>query len=171
MSPLLPNRPEDDEEFLARLVRQSGNPVVEPRPEHIAQVRSAIFARLETPVSTRRRNVAWFAVAFVVAASLLILFALPWLRTRILDDREVAKQTDRQEHRNEDFGGKEPGASWPAHAAIDARREGAVVATAWGSARRDLDLALLPAYCWPVSASQTKSVSALLPAELSDQSN
>lgn len=171
MSPLLPNRPEDDEELLARLVREAGDPVVEPRPEHIAQVRSAIFKRLGTPAAGRRRNVAWIAVACVVAASLLAFFALPWLRTRILDDRDVAKQPDRQEKRNEDRGGKEHDASWPEHATTDAHREGAMVAAAWGNARRDLDLTLLPAYSWPVSASQAASVSILLPAELSDRSN
>ena len=51
-----PDRPDQDEEFLSRLVSEAGDPTVEPRPEHVADLRARILDRLGPPRTDRRSD-------------------------------------------------------------------------------------------------------------------
>ena len=101
-----------DEELIGRMIAEAGNPAVEPRAEHVADLRSLILSR----IPPARRTVLWkrpmvlgsgIAAAFVAAAVLLMisrpanawpevaqaLQGRPWVHTRTVgpDGKEASE--------------------------------------------------------------------------------
>jgi len=67
------DRPDDDE-LIARLVREAGDPRVEPRHEHVAALRALLLDRLGPP---RPRKARWLAGSVLAAAC--VMAGLAWL--------------------------------------------------------------------------------------------
>lgn len=70
------DRPDDDD-LIVRLVRDAGDPRVEPRPEHVAALRARLLDRLGPPRAARPRRARWLAGSGLAAACLLA--GLAWL--------------------------------------------------------------------------------------------
>lgn len=146
MSRPTPDRP--DQELLSRLVFEAGDPTVEPRPEHIADLRARIHDRLGPPRTDRGRKARWLVIPGLAAACWLAILARP---------------------RGD---GKDPVAGHPGRQssggiAARPRRDPAGVA-AWLDARRDLDVSRLPAFSWPLQGSSPPSILTPIPPDLLD---
>jgi hypothetical protein len=63
--------PPEGDDLIARLVREAGDPRVEPRHEHVAAVRALLLGRLGPPRAGRPRNARRLAGAGLAAACLL----------------------------------------------------------------------------------------------------
>ena len=72
-----PERPEEDDDFLGELLSEAGDPKVEPRPEHVAELRALILDRLGSPRPRRRPRRLWLVAACLVAACLAAVVFWP----------------------------------------------------------------------------------------------
>jgi hypothetical protein len=70
----MPSRRDDDEDLIARLVSESGDPTVEPRPEHLAALRARLLDHLGPPRAARPWRM-WLLVGTALAACLLAVLA------------------------------------------------------------------------------------------------
>ena len=148
MSRPTPDRRDEDEEFLSRLVSEAGDPTVEPRPEHVADLRALIHDRLGPPQAGRLLRARWLVVAGLAAACWLAV--LVWPRGD----------------------GKGPVVGPPGRQASDQiatrSRQDPDGLAAWRDVRRGLDLAHLPAFSWPLQESPPPSVLTPIPPDLLD---
>jgi hypothetical protein len=137
MSRPTPDRP-DDEELLSRLVSEAGDPTVEPRPEHVADLRALIHDRLGPPRAGRPLRARWLIVAGLAAACWLALLVRPRGDGRHLStDPPGRRSSDETAGRS----GQDP--------------DGLAI---WRDIRRGLDVSRLPAFAWPVQQSSPPSV-------------
>src|SRR6516164_616480 len=72
-----PDRPDADEDVMSRLVSEAGDPKVEPRPEHVADLRALILDRLGPPRTDRRSRTRWLVVSGLAAACSVAVLAWP----------------------------------------------------------------------------------------------
>src|SRR5262245_50955564 len=72
-----PDRPDSDEDVMSRLVSEAGDPQVEPRPEHVADLRALILDRLGPPRTDRPSRTRWLVVSGLAAACLVAVLAWP----------------------------------------------------------------------------------------------
>ena len=148
MSRPTPDRPDEDEEFLSRLVSEAGDPKVEPRPEHVADLRALILDRLGPPRADRPSRTRWLVVSGLAAACLLAVLAWP----RGDGKNPVPGSSGRQ---SSDQIAPRP------------RQDPAGIA-AWRNVRRGLDLSEMPAFSWPLQESSPLSVLTSIPPDLLD---
>jgi hypothetical protein len=143
-----PDRPDPDEGFLSRLVSEAGDPTVEPRPEHVADLRALILDRLGPPRAHRPSRTRWLVVSGLAAACLVAVLAWP-----------------RGEGKN-----PVPGFSGlPSSDPITPRpRQAPTSVAAWGNVRRGLDLSEMPAFSWPLQESSCFSKLTSIPPDLLD---
>jgi hypothetical protein len=143
-----PDRSDADEDVISRLVLEAGEPTVEPRPEHVAELHALILDRLGPPRSDRPSRTVWLVVSGLAAACLVA--GLAWPRG--------------------DGMGRAPGAAGqPSREPVAARpREDPAGIAAWGNVRRGLDLAKIPDFSWPLQESACLSRSTSIPADLLD---
>ena len=66
------DRPDEDEDLMKRLVSESGDPNVEPRPEHVDALRMLLLDRLGPPRAARPRKTWWLVASGLAAACLLV---------------------------------------------------------------------------------------------------
>jgi hypothetical protein len=147
VSRLTPDRHNADD-VMSRLVLEAGDPVVEPRPEYIAELRALILSRLGPPRAGRPSMRLWLVASGLAAACLVVVLA--WPRG---DSKSQAP----------DLSGEQS----PDPIATRQRTEPTSI-TAWGNVRRDLDLAELPDFSWPLQESSRLSRSTSIPADLLD---
>jgi hypothetical protein len=147
MSRPTPDRP-DDEELLSRLVSEAGDPTVEPRPEHVADLRALIHDRLGPPRANRPLRARWLIVAGLAAACCLAL--LVWPRG---DDSHPSMYPPRRQP--------------PDKTAGRSQQDPDGLAT-WPDIRRGLDVSRLPAFAWPIQQSSPHSVLTQIPPDLLD---
>ncbi len=133
---------------MSRLVSEAGDPRVEARPEHVADLRALILERLGPPPVDRRSRTRWLMVAGLAAACLLAVVAWP---------RGDGKGpvSDPPEPR---FSGG---------VALRPRQDPAGL-DAWLNVRKGLDVSEMPAFSWPVQGSSTLSASTSIPPDLLD---
>jgi hypothetical protein len=143
-----PDRPDQDEEFLSRLVFEAGDPTVEPRPEHVADLRARILDRLGPPRTDRDLKARWLVIPGLVAACWLAV--LVWPRGEGTDT--VVGHPGRQS--------TDGIAARPQQDAADV--------AAWRDARRGLDVSRLPAFSWPLQGSSPPSILTPIPPDLLD---
>jgi hypothetical protein len=133
---------------MAQLVSEAGDPEVEPRPEHVADLRALIFDRLGPPRSDRTWRTRWLVASGLAAACLVAVLA--WPRGN----------------------GTNPGSGFsgqPSSDPITTRpAQNPTRVAAWGNVRRDLDLSEMPAYSWPLSESSRHSRLTAIPSDLLD---
>lgn len=72
MPPAMPEPPDDIEEQLRRDIALAGDPLVVPRPEHIARLRAVILARLEPPRPARRWKAPLLVGSGLAAAAVIV---------------------------------------------------------------------------------------------------
>jgi hypothetical protein len=130
VSRLMPDRPDEDEEFLSRLVREAGDPQVEPRPEHVAGLRALILDRLGPPRAARPWRTRLWAGSGLAAACLLAFFA--W---RGRDDKIPVPS---------------PPTNESAHRAAPRPPDDVDRIAAWRKYRRVLDGGEMPTFHWPL---------------------
>jgi hypothetical protein len=132
--------PPEDDALIGRLVREAGDPRVEPRPEHVDAVRSLLLDRLGPPRATRvpRTRRRWLAGSGLAAACLL--GGLAWLARH--DSPPV----------------KGPGASPP----------GPRGTLKGPDERRPRDEAEIPPFRWPLQETAALTVSSPIPPSLFD---
>jgi hypothetical protein len=133
---------------MSRLVFEAGDPTVEPRPEHVADLRALILSRLGPPRTDRPARTRWGIVSGLAAACLVA--ALAWPR---------GDRTDRVPGH--------AGQSSPEPIAPRPRQDPASIA-AWANVRRGLNLSEMPDYSWPLQESSHLSRLASIPADLLD---
>jgi hypothetical protein len=147
-----PDRPDsdadEDEDIISRLVSEAGDPQVEPRPEHVADLRALILDRLGPLRTDRPSRTRWLAVAGLAAACLVAVFAWP----------------------RGDSNNAVPGFSGrPSSDPITPRaREDPTGVAAWGNVRRGLNLSEVPAFSWPLQESARLSRLTSIPPDLLD---
>ena len=148
MSRPTPDRPEGDEELTSRLVSEAGDPTVEPRPEHVADLRALIHDRLGPPLVNRRMRARWLVVSGLAAACLLTVLA--WPRSNRKDSV--------------------PGSSRPQSSDESASRprQGAAGIAAWRNVRGSLEVSEIPAFSWPLQGSSPHPALTSLPPDLLD---
>jgi hypothetical protein len=140
----------DDEEFLSRLVAEAGDPKVEPRPEHVAELRAVIANRLWPRRADRPPWMSWPVICGLAAACLVAVFA--WLgRDGMHPDRGLGS-TGQQT--------SDPIALRP--------RKDRTAFDSWRSVRQDLDVSAMPGFSWPLEESPRLSVLTSIPADLLD---
>jgi hypothetical protein len=122
---------------MSRLVLEAGDPVIEPRPQHVAELRALILSRIGPPRSGRRSMTLWLVASGLAAACLVAVLA--WPRG---DGKGDAPTLSRRQS--------------PDPIAAGHRAEPSSIA-AWGNVRRDLDLAELPDFSWPLQESSRLS--------------
>jgi hypothetical protein len=133
---------------VSRLVFEAGDPEVEPRPEHVAHLRTLILDRLGPP----RNDWAWRTRGLVASglAAACLLAVLAWPRgdgTNPVPDSSGKQSSD-------------PITPRP-------RLEPTSVA-AWGNVRRGLNLSEIPPYSWPLPKPSRHSRLASIPPDLLD---
>jgi hypothetical protein len=143
-----PDQPDEDEEFMSRLVSEAGDPRVEPRPEHVADLGALILDRLGPPRTDRPSRTRWLVVSGLAAACLLAVVAWP----RGDGNGPVSDP---------------PGPQSSDQTALRSRQDPAGLA-AWRNVRRSLDMSEMPAFSWPVLGSSTRSASLSIPPDLLD---
>jgi hypothetical protein len=143
-----PDRSDDDEEFLSRLISEAGDPTVEPRPGHVADLRALIHDRLGPPRANRSSRALWLVVAGLAAACWLAV--LVWPRG---DGKGPVVGPPGRQSSDEIAARPLPD---PAGIAI------------WRDVRRGLDVSRLPAFAWPLQESSPPSVLAPIPPDLLD---
>ena len=148
MSRPTPDRPDADEDVVSRLVSEAGDPTVEPRPEHVADLRALILDRLGPPRTDRPSRTRWLVVSGLAAACLVAVLAWP-----------------RGDGKN-----PVPGFSGqPSSDPITPRpRQDPTGVAAWGNVRRGLNLSEMPAFSWPLQESSHLSRLTSIPADLLD---
>jgi hypothetical protein len=145
-----PDRPDEDQDeaTLSRLVSEAGDPTVEPRPGHVADLRALILDRLGPPRADRPSTAPWLVVSGLAAACLLA--ALVWPRGGGNGPAPGA-----------------PGRQSPNQVATRPRPDPAGLA-AWRNVRRDLDVSAMPAFSWPLQQPSGLSVLTAIPPDLLD---
>jgi hypothetical protein len=133
---------------MSRLVLEAGDPVIEPRPQHIAELRALILSRLGPPRSGRRPMTLWLVASGLAAACLVVVLVWP-----------------RGDGKSEALGLSGRQSTDPI--AAGRRAEPSSIA-AWGNVRRDLDLAELPDFSWPLQESSRLCRSTSIPVDLLD---
>ena len=133
---------------MSRLVSEAGDPTVEPRPEHVADLRALILDRLGPPRAHRRSTTRWLVVSGLAAACLVAVLAWP-----------------RGDGKN-----PVPGFSGqPSSDPMSPRpREDPTSVAAWGNVRRGLNLSEIPAFSWPLEESSRVSKLTSVPPDLLD---
>jgi len=143
-----PDRPDADEDVISRLVFEAGDPTVELRPEHVADLRALILDRLGPPLTGRPSRTRWLVVSGLAAACLVAVLARP---------RGDGK------HTVPGFSGQQ--SSDP----ITRRpRQDPTSVAAWGNVRRGLNLSEMPAFSWPLEESSRLSRLTSVPPDLLD---
>jgi hypothetical protein len=133
---------------MSQLVSEAGDPEVEPRPEHVADLRALILDRLGPPRTERPSRTPWLVASGLAAACLVAVLAWP-----------------RGDGKNPlpGFSGQ------PSSTPITPRsREGPTSLAAWGNVRRGLDLSKMPAFSWPLEESPRLSRLTTVPTDLLD---
>jgi hypothetical protein len=143
-----PDRPDQDEEFLSRLISEAGDPTVEPRPEHVADLHARILDRLGPPRPARDSRARWLVISGLVAACWLAVIVRP------RGDGKDPVISD-------------PGQQSTGEIAARPRSDSAGVA-AWREARQGLDVSHLPPFSWPLEGSSPPSILSPLPPDLLD---
>jgi len=144
----MPERLDEDDAFLAEVVGEAGDPKVDPRPEHVAELRSVIFDRLGPPRSRQRIRTRWLVVPGLAAACLAAVVV--WPRGNSAD--RIAGGSGRPP---EDPIAARP---LPDPAGIDC----------WRNIRQTLDVSEMPAFSWPLEGSSRLAVLTEIPADLLD---
>ena len=146
MSRLIPDRPDEDEDLLARLVAESGDPDVEPRPEHVAALRAKLLNRLGPHRAIQPWRTPWLMGASLAAACLLA--ALAWPRPEVENPAPDTSQSAPRVtlHPPDDPSG----------------------GAAWLSARSGLDGTQAPTFHWPIQETASLMVSSPVPPDLLD---
>jgi hypothetical protein len=144
----MPDRSDADDDLMSRLVFEARDPTIEPRPGHVAELRVLILSRLGPPRSGWLLRTRLLVVAAVAAACLVAVLAWPQGGSK----------------------GRAPGASGqqPPGQIVTRPREDPTSITAWGNVRRDLNLAEMPGFSWPLQKSSCLSRSTSIPADLLD---
>jgi hypothetical protein len=140
--------PDADEEILSRLVSEAGDPKVEPRPKHVADLRALMLDRLGPPQANRLSKTRWLVVPGLAAACLLGVLAWP----RGDGDSPVPVPPVRQSS------GEIAPRPQPDPAGI----------AAWRNVRRGLDVSEMPAFSWPLQESSPLTVMTSIPPDLFD---
>jgi hypothetical protein len=131
---------------MSRLVFEAGDPTVEPRPEHVADLRALILSRLGPPRTDWPSGTRWLLVSGLAAACLVA--ALAWPRGDRMDRVPGL-----------------PGQPSPEPIAPRARQAPASIAS-WANVRRGLNLSEMPDYSWPLQESSHLSRLTSVPADL-----
>ena len=133
---------------MSRLVFEAGDPTVEPRPEHVADLRALLLDRLGPPRTDRPSRTRWLVVSGLAAACSVAVLAWP----------------------RGDVKNPVPGFSGqPSSDPITPRpRQDPTSVAAWGNVRRDLNLSEMPAFSWPLQESSRLSRLASIPPDLLD---
>jgi hypothetical protein len=147
-----PDRPDADldEDVLSRLVSEAGDTTVEPRPEHVADLRALILDRLGPPHTRMDWSPGkrWLAISGLVAACLAAVLAWPrgdgTTPVRGLSGQQASDPITPR--RTQDPNG----------------------VAAWASVRRGLNLSEMPAYSWPLQDSSHLSGITSIPRDLLD---
>jgi hypothetical protein len=143
-----PDRPDADEDVISRLVSEAGDPKVEPRPEHVADLRALILDRLGPPRIDRPSRTRWLVVSGLAAACLVAVLAWP----RGNGKNPVPDSSGQQS--------SDPMTARPVQAPTDL--------AAWENVRRGLDLSEMPAFSWPLGDSSRLSRLTSIPPDLLD---
>jgi hypothetical protein len=144
----MPDRPDAGEDVMSRLVSEAGDPTVEPRPEHVADLRALILDRLGPPRTDRLSRARWLVVSGLAAACLVAVLAWP-----------------RGDGKNPVPGsGAEPSSD---PITLRPGQDPTGVA-AWGNLRRGLNLSEMPAFSWPLQESSRLSSLSSIPPDLLD---
>jgi hypothetical protein len=141
-----PERYDEDDAFLAELVSEAGDPKVEPRPEHVAELRALIFNRLGPARPKRRPRTLWLVAAGLAAACLAAVYFWP----RGDADARIAGGAGR------------PSANPIALAPLP--DQGGIAG--WRNIRRELDVSEMPAFSWPLEGPSRLAVLTEIPADL-----
>ena len=148
MSRPTPDPPDADEDVMSRLVFEAGDPTVEPRPEHVADLRALILDRLGPPRTDRPSRTRWLVVSGLAAACLVAVLA--WPRD---DGKKPVPDVSGQQS-------SDPIAPRP--------RQDPTDVAAWGIVRRGLNLSEMPDFSWPLQESSHLSRLTSIPADLLD---
>ena len=140
MSRLTPDQPDEDDDLLARLVCEAGDPKVVPRPEHVAELRARLLDRLGPRRRARSLRTRWLVGSGLAAACLLAVLAWP----RRGDTNRAAPQV--------------------ALRPLDVSSSRA----AWLETRRSLDGTDNATFNWPLQETVSLMVSSPIPADLLD---
>jgi hypothetical protein len=143
-----PERHDEDDAFIAELVSEAGDPKVEPRLEHVAELRVLILDRLGPARPRRRPRAWWLAVPGLAAACLAAVVIWPRGNT---EDRPVS------------------GSGRPSANPIASRPlpdQGGIAG--WRNIRQTLDVSEMPPFSWPLEGSSRLAVSTRIPADLLD---
>ncbi len=143
----MPDRPDDDE-LLSLLVSEAGDPQVELRPEHIAELRALLLDRLGPSRVNRPWRMPLLIGAALAASCLVAVFAWPRGNDKVPGANGSAGQTSPQ------ISPRPPQS--PARA------------IAWRDVRRELDVSEMPAFSWPLQESPRLTVAAAIPPDLLD---
>ena len=148
MSRPTPDPPDADEDVMSRLVFEAGDPTVEPRPEHVADLRALILSRLGPPRTDKPSRTRWLVVSGLAAACLVAVLAWP---------RGDGKKPI-------------PGfrAQQSSHPITPRPRQDSTSMATWGNVRRGLNLSEMPGYSWPLQGSSALSRLAPIPPDLLD---
>jgi hypothetical protein len=133
---------------MSRLVFEAGDPTVEPRPEHVADLRALILSRLGPPRTERPSRTRWLVVSGLAAAGLVAVLAWP--------------RGDGQNRVPGSSGQRSPDPITPRP------RQDPTSIAAWGNVRRGLDLSEMPDFSWPLQESSRLSRLSSIPADLLD---
>jgi hypothetical protein len=136
----------DDEDRMARLVSEAGDPRVEPRPEHVAALRTRLLDRLGPPRAVRPWTTRWLVVGSGLAAAGLLLAVFAWPR-HDLNDPEPGS-----------------GTSWVARQPLPQPPDDAT----WLATARNLDGANPATFNWPIPETSALLVSSPIPPDLLD---
>jgi hypothetical protein len=90
MRPATPDQPDEGDELMGPYISEAGDPHVEPRPEHVAHVRSLLLERLGPPRTARRWR-ARLLVGSGLAAALAIVVGLLAIGRPVVAWAQVAK--------------------------------------------------------------------------------
>jgi hypothetical protein len=143
-----PDESDADEDIMSRLVLEAGDPEVEPRPEHVAHLRTLILDRLGPPRNDRAWRTRWLVASGLAAACLLAVLAWPGG-----DDTNPVPDSSGQQS---------------ADPTTPRSRLDPTSVAAWGNVRRGLNLSEIPAYSWPLPESSRHSRLTSIPHDLLD---
>jgi hypothetical protein len=133
---------------MSQLVSEAGDPEVEPRPEHVADLRALILDRLGPSRTDLPSRTPWLVISGLAAACLVAVLAWP------RDD------------------GKKPVPGFSGQPSSDPTtprpREDPTTVAAWGNVRRGLNLSEMPAFSWPLEESSRLSRLTSVPPDLLD---
>jgi hypothetical protein len=144
VSRAMPDRPDEDDDLMTRLVAEAGDPAVEPRPEHVAALRAMLLDRLGPPPTATPWPMRRIVGSGIAAACLLAVLA--WSRR---DDQRPNPNRSTHEVATRPPGG-------PSREA------------AGGEGRRGLDGVEALTFHWPLPETASLLVSSPIPPELLD---